>query len=136
MSRLLSPRGRLIIAHFDWILFPGNVVEATERLIERHNPAWSLGGGMGLYPAWLTDVAIAGFVEVETFSFDVRVPYTHESWRGRIRASAGVAASLGPGQVRSFDEDLERLLQNHFPEDPLRVPHRVFALVCKVTQDG
>lgn len=91
---------------------------------------------MGLYPAWLTDVAIAGFVEVETFSFDVRVPYTHESWRGRIRASAGVAASLGPGQVRGFDQDLERLLQNHFPEDPLRVPHRVFALVCKVTQDG
>lgn len=129
--RLLVAGGRLVIAHFDWIPLPGNVVEATERLIERHNPSWNLGGGTGLYPAWLSDVAIAGFVDVETLSFDLRVLYTHEAWRGRIRASAGVAASLGPDQAQSFDEDLERLLQNHFPEDPLQVPHRVFAVVCK-----
>lgn len=131
VSRLLVSGGRLVIAHFDWIPLPGNVVKATERLIERHNPSWNLGGGTGLYPAWLSDVAIAGFVDVETFSFDLRVPYTHEAWRGRIRASAGVAASLGPDPVRSFDQDLERLLQNHFPEDPLQVPHQVFAVVCK-----
>jgi SAM-dependent methyltransferase len=128
--RLLTPGGRLIIAHFDWIPLTGNVVEATESLIESHNPSWTLGGGTGLYPAWLSGVSLAGFVDVETFSFDVRVPYTHEAWRGRIRASAGVAASLGPDQVRSFDGDLERLLRNHFPEDPLQVPHRVFAVVC------
>lgn len=131
MLRLLVAGGRLVIAHFDWIPLPGNVVEATERLIERHNPSWNLGGGTGLYPAWLSDVAIAGFVDVETLSFDLRVLYTHEAWRGRIRASAGVAASLGPDQAQSFDEDLEKLLQNHFPEDPLQVPHRVFAVVCK-----
>ena len=129
-SRLLAPGGRLVIAHFDWIPLPGNVVEATERLIERHNPAWTLGGSMGLYPAWLSDVAVAGFVDAETFSFDVRVPYTHEAWRGRIRASAGVAASLYPDQVKSFDEDLERLLCNRYPEDPLQVPHRVFTVTC------
>ncbi len=128
--RLLTAGGRLVIAHFDWIPLPGNVVEATERLIERHNPAWTLGGGTGLYPAWLSDVALAGFVDVETFSFDVRAPYTHEAWRGRIRASAGVAASLDPDQVQSFDGDLERLLKDNFPEDPLQVPHRVFAVVC------
>ena len=129
--RLLAPGGRLVIAHFDWIPLSGNVVEATERLIEHYNPSWNMGGGMGLYPAWLSDVAIAGFVDIKTFSFDVRVPYTHEAWRGRIRASAGVAASLSPDQVRNFDENLEKLLQNHFPEDPLQVPHRVFAVVCK-----
>lgn len=130
-SRLLVPGGRLVIAHFDWLPLPGNVVEATERLIEHHNPAWTMGGGTGLHPAWLSDVAVAGFVDVETFSFDVLVPYTHEAWRGRIRASAGVAASLGPAQVQSFDEDLERLLQDRYPEDPLQIPHRVFAVVCR-----
>lgn len=135
-SRLLGPGGRLVIAHFDWVPLPGNVVEATEHLIERHNPAWTLGGGTVLYPAWLSDVAIAGFVDVETFSFDVQVPYTHEAWRGRIRASAGVATSLNPEQVQSFDEDLERLLRDRFPEDPLQVPHRVFAVVCRVPQEA
>lgn len=134
--RLLAPDGWLVIGHFDWIPLPGNVVEATERLIESHNPSWNLGGGTGLYPAWLCDVATAGFVDIETFSFDTQVLYTHEAWRGRIRASAGIAASLGPDQVQNFDEDLERLLRDRYPEDPLQVPHRVFAVVCKTPKES
>jgi SAM-dependent methyltransferase len=130
VRRLLVPHGRLVIAHFDWIPLSGNVVEATEKLIEQHNPAWKLGGGTGLYPAWLTDVAIAGFQDIETFSFDVQVPYSHEAWRGRIRASAGVAASLPPEQVARFDAELLELLNGQFPDDPLEVPHRVFAVIC------
>src|SRR5918996_1531463 len=31
--------------------------------------------------------------------FDLEVPYSHEAWRGRIRASAGVGASLSPEGV-------------------------------------
>lgn len=67
---------------------------------------------------------------IETFSFDVEAPYTHEGWRGRIRASAGVAASLPKYGVRRFDRELGSLLDSRFPEDPLGVPHRVWAVVC------
>ena len=58
--RLLAPGGRLAICHFDWLPLPGNVVAATEALIEAHNPAWTLGGGDGFYPAWADDAAGAG----------------------------------------------------------------------------
>jgi SAM-dependent methyltransferase len=75
---LLVPNGWLVIAHFDWIPLPGNVVEATEQLIEQHNPEWTMSGGRGLYSRWLSDVAIAGFYDIETFSFDIFVPYSHE----------------------------------------------------------
>src|SRR5882724_13222223 len=78
--RLLAPRGRLVIAHFDWLPLPGNVVEATEKLIKQHNPEWKLSGGRGVYSRWLGDVAIAGFENIETFSFDVFTPYSHEAW--------------------------------------------------------
>ena len=61
IRRLLVPGGALVIAHFDWIPLPGNVAEATERLIETHNPAWTMGGGSGLPRDWLADVAMAGF---------------------------------------------------------------------------
>jgi SAM-dependent methyltransferase len=133
--RLLIPGGRLVIAHFDWIPLPGNVVEATERLIEQYNPTWSFGGGTGLYPAWLRDVAVAGFTDIETFSFDTPAIYTHTAWRGRIRASAGVAAALPPEQVTQFDAELARLLAERFPEDPLHVPHRVFAVMCRTLSE-
>jgi SAM-dependent methyltransferase len=129
--RLLVAQGFLVIAHFDWIPLPGNVVEATEKLIETHNPAWKLGGGKGIYPAWLRDAGVAGFVDIETFSFDRQAPYSHAAWRGRIRASAGVAASLSPEQVGRFDADLRALLAERFASDPLAVPHRVFAMIAR-----
>ena len=129
--RLLAPGGALVIVHFDWIPLPGNVVEATETLIERHNPAWAYGGGAGVHASRLTDAAIAGFRYIESFSFDVAVPYSHEAWRGRIRASAGIGASLPADKVEAFDRDLAGLLAERFPDDPLAVPHRCFAVVCR-----
>ncbi len=131
VRRLLIPGGQLVIAHFDWLPLPGNVVAATERLIKQHNPAWNMDGGTGLYPAWLTDVAMAGFENIKTFSFDLPVTYSHEDWRGRIRASAGVSASLPPQQVIQFDNELSNLLTQHFPADPLSIPHRVFAVISQ-----
>lgn len=129
--RVLRPGGRLVIAHFDWIPLPGTMVWATEELILRHNPDWKGAGGMGLYPRWLADVVLAGFTDVETFSYDEPVRYSHESWRGRVRASAGIAASLPPDSVARFDRELAALLAERYPQDPQDVPHRVFALTCR-----
>ena len=133
--RVLVGGGSLVIAHFDWVPLSGNVVEATEHLIEHHNPSWEMGGGTGLYPDWLADVSCAGFQVIETFAFDVPVTYSHEDWRGRIRASAGVAASLTTDKVQRFDSELGRHLRYRFPQDPLTVPHRVFAVVCSSPPD-
>jgi SAM-dependent methyltransferase len=127
--RLLRGGGSVLIAHFDWLPLPGSVVEATEALICKHNPRWQFSGGTGIYPAWFADLAGAGFIGLESFSFDIDQPYSHEAWRGRIRASAGVAASLDPEAVARFDDEHAALLQRHFAQHPLQVPHRVFALV-------
>ena len=128
VGRILVAGGRLVIAHFDWLPLTGNVVTMTERLIEAHNPSWHLGNASGLYPPWLTDAAEGGFENLETFSFDVDLPYTHEAWRGRIRASAGIGASLPAEEVASFDAELAAMLRRHWPLEPLLVPHRVWAL--------
>ena len=130
-SRILHPDGRIVIAHFDWIPLSGNVVRATEQLIEKHNPSWKYGNLLGMHPRWLRDLGEAAFREIEAFAYDVNVPYTAEAWRGRIRASAGVGASLGPDAVTRFDQALERLLAERFPAAVLSIPHRVFAVIAK-----
>ena len=131
VRRLLRPQGWLVIAHFDWIPLIGNVVAATEDLIYRYNPNWDMHAGTGLYPAWLADVAQAGFESLVTFSYDVWQRYSHAAWRGRIRASAGVAASLPPERVAEFDAELAKLLARRFQDDPLEIHHRVWALLCR-----
>lgn len=129
--RLLVPGGRMCIVHFDWLPLPGNVAEATEQLILGYNHRWALAGSTGLYPPWLTDLRAAGFGEVETFSFDVDVPFSHKAWRGRVRASSGVGPSMSRGKVVRFDEKLRLLLLARFPKEPLFVPHRLWAIVCR-----
>jgi SAM-dependent methyltransferase len=131
--RLLVPGGRLVIAHFDWIALPGNIVELTEEVMVRYNPAYDpkrLGFGVGMYPAWLRDAAGAGFHSIETFSFDVTVGYSHADWRGRVRASAAIGVKLAAEVVQRFDEEHAARLRERFPGDPVGVPHRVFALVA------
>jgi len=131
VTRLLKPNGRLVICHFDWIPLPGNVVEATEALIRAHNPAWRMFGGSGIYPQWAVDAGRAGFRELEMFAYDHSQPISHEAWRGRIRASAGVGASLSPEAVMEFDAELAKILRERFSDEPLSVPHRVFAMIVK-----
>lgn len=129
LRRLLKPEGHVVIAHFDWLPLPGNVVEATERLIERFNPSWTMAGGVGMYPQWLLDLGTDGFTNLQSFTFDVHAPYTQEAWRGRIRASAGVSASLSPDKVAEFDEELRKLLIVRGEPEQMAIPHRVFVLI-------
>ena len=70
----------------------------------------------------------AGFQNIKSFHYDEDVPYSHEGWRGRIRASAGVAASLSPEKVVEFDAELAHVLKDESPEPEMRIPHRVFAV--------
>ncbi len=127
--RLLRAEGKIVIAHFDWIPINQNVVQFTEQLIIKHNPNWLMGGGSGIYPVWFADLTCAGFKHLECYTFDIDVEYSHEAWRGRIRASAGVAAALEASKVSLFDQDLKQMLKANFPADPLLIPHRVFTLI-------
>jgi SAM-dependent methyltransferase len=135
-SRILRPDGRILIAHFDWIPLPGNLVEATEKLILAHSPGWAGAGGMGVYPLWLRDLGEAGFRDIEIFSYDLDVPYTPEAWRGRVRASGGVGGTLSEERVAAFDREFESLLRERFPAQVLRVHHRVFAVVADAPGRG
>jgi SAM-dependent methyltransferase len=128
VRRLLVPGGRVVLCSRDYLVLPGNVCEASEELVLAYNPGWPMAGSSGTHEEWAAD--LTGFTGLETFTFDVDVPYTHEAWRGRMRSSNGVGASLPTERVAAFDEDLARLLRDRFPEDPMPVPHRVFAMVA------
>jgi SAM-dependent methyltransferase len=127
-KRVLKPGGALLVCHHDWMPDPGSVAHASEFLIEAHNPRWRMGRGSGMYPAWSDDLRLAGFTGLAFAGFDHETVYSHEDWRGRIRASNGVGAAMTPDAVARFDAEHAALLKTRFPEDPLRVPHRVFAI--------
>ncbi|BDU09830.1 hypothetical protein PRtIB026_A28960 [Pseudomonas sp. RtIB026] len=128
--RVLHEGGMLVISHFDWLPIKNTVVAETEKLILQYNPRWAMAGTTGMYPQWCEDLTLAGFEEIRTQSFDTKVEYTHERWRGRIRASAGVAASLPAEEVSDFDDALAKMLKMRFSEQPMQLLHRVWTLIC------
>jgi SAM-dependent methyltransferase len=133
--RVLKPGGRLIIARLDWLTIPGGVAQATENLITAHNPMWTGPIGRNERALWPADVAEAGFTVADTISFELVTSYSHAAWRGRIRASSGVAASLPPERVAAFDAAHAEMLRTRFSEDPLSVPHSINAVVCRAPSE-
>lgn len=126
--RVLKPGGVLVIAHFSYLAEQSDAASQTEDLILQHNPSWPLAGTDGRYGKWRAHMEPAGFADLKEYDYDEDIPYTHEEWRGRMRACNGVLALKNPDRIRQFDQDLERLLKKDFPLQPLKIPHRVFVL--------
>ena len=127
--RALVPGGRLVVAQQTWIPFPGNMPEVAERMLSLYGRSATSGDGSGLHPSWLRDLGVAGFRDLETFSFDGSVTSSHETWRARIRARAIATGALAAKDVPAFDRDLRRLLEAKFA-DPIEVPHRVWVIMA------
>ena len=124
--RVLAQGGRLLICSFSYLPLPGSVAGRTEALVLGHNPGWSKAGWPGIHPEQVQALDRGGFTDVESFSYIVDVPFSHDGWRGRMRTCSGVGSSLGPEQVERFDTALAEMLAREFPGE-LSVPHRVFA---------
>jgi SAM-dependent methyltransferase len=123
VRRVLRPGGWFVLCHLNWLITPGGVALASEQLVLEHNPAWQgadMDGRVPVRPGW-DGLELGGF-----FVYDEDLPYTHEAWRGRMRACRGVSATLDADAVAAFDADHARVLKARFP-DPMRVPHRIDA---------
>ena len=127
--RLLKPGGWLMICSQDWLPVGDNIVARTEAILQRHNPQWPYGGLDGVKPGFVRDLRNAGFQSIESVSNDFDIPYSHQAWCGRLRASAGVSGSLSPDQVKAFDAELGAMLARDFPEQPMQVAHCLFAVM-------
>jgi SAM-dependent methyltransferase len=127
VARLLRPNGQVLIAYLSYLSDPGTVGAETESLVLKHNRGWQLAGSDGRPVQFAEDVQALGPVEI--FDFDLDLSFTHESWRGRLRACNGVFV-MPSEAVAAFDADLAAMLAGRYP-NPMLVPHRIFGIVAK-----
>ena len=127
VRRVLVPGGRLVTSHLCWLPRLDDVARRTEELILRFNPQWTAADWSGDVPA-VPPWSVGNARVVAHFVSDMPLPFTHESWRGRIRACRGVAAALSPDEVAAFDAAHAELLSATVPER-FDVLHRVDAHV-------
>ncbi len=108
--RLLAPGGVLVISHFSFLPRLDPIVAASEKLVLQFNPDWNGADWHGRVPAepnWAKPYFdLTGF-----FVYDEGIPFTRESWRGRMRALRGIGASLAADQIDRFDSEHAKLLE-------------------------
>ena len=115
LAKLLKPAGRLLILYMAWLPLEDMIAGKSEELVLKYNPSWS-GAGEMRHPIWIPDVAYEYFEMEEHEEYDLKVPFTKESWHGRMKACRGVGASLTQEELAGWDEEHRKLLDGIAPD--------------------
>lgn len=113
--RLLKKDGRLLFLCMEWLPFEDEIAAASERLVLQYSPNWT-GGCAVMHPIEVPDCYTPYFEPVSHEEFRLRVPFTRESWNGRMKACRGVGASLTEREIAAWEEEHKKLLADIAPE--------------------
>ena len=129
VCRVLKTNGQLLVSHFSFMPHLDPVVRASEALVLKYNADWSgadWDGYIPPYPRWARE----HFDLTGLFVYDEQIPFSRDSWRGRMRALRGIAASLSEDQVSAFDKEHEVLLSD-IASTQFDIWHRIHAHVFR-----
>ncbi len=115
LADLLKPQGKLVILYMAWLPYEDKIAGKSEEMILKYSPKWS-GSGEKRHEIWVPDVAYKYFDKIDHEEYDLKVPFTKESWHGRVRASRGIGASLNSEELARWDAEHRALLDNIAPE--------------------
>ena len=115
LARMLKEDGKLLILYMAWLPFEDRIAGASEDLVLKYSPNWS-GAGETRKPIWIPDVVYETFEMEEHQEYDIMVPFTKETWHGRMRACRGVGASLSKEELERWDKEHRDLLEQIAPE--------------------
>lgn len=128
IHRFLKENGHFLILFMAWLPYESEIAKTSEELILKYNPEWT-GGGMKRYtlkePEWSKGL----FTLSDAITYTVDVPFTRESWNGRIKACRGIDASLPKNKIAEFEKEHLSYLSTQ-PES-FTIPHYVSILDLK-----
>lgn len=116
LHRMLKKGGKFVILYMAWLPFEDKIANASEELVLKYNPDWN-GARETRKPMWVPDEYLEHFEVTHREEYDVKLPFTRETWNGRMKACRGVAASLSEDKVREWEEEHMNLLSQIAPEE-------------------
>lgn len=116
LHRMLKNGGKVALLYMAWLPFEDKIAGESERLVLEYNPEWT-GCKETRHEIFIPEVYDGFFRRVNSEVFDVKVPFTRESWNGRIKACRGIGASLSEEEISRFDKEHIELLKKIAPEE-------------------
>lgn len=113
--RMLKQDGRILILYMAWLPYEDRIAAASEELVLKYNPNWS-GAGETMHPIYIPDCYKEKFKLVYHEEYPLNVPFTRESWNGRIKACRGIGASLTEEEITLWEQEHKKLLEETAPD--------------------
>lgn len=115
LHRILKPNGRILVLYMAWLPFEDKIAGESEKLVLKYSPNWS-GAGETRHPIDIPDCYKEKFELVYHEEYPLYVPFTRESWNGRMKACRGVGASLTETEIASWEQEHVALLEKIAPD--------------------
>lgn len=116
LANIIKKDGRLLILYMAWLPFEDRIAQLSEELVLKYSPDWS-GAGETRHPIWIPDCMYDYFELVSQEEYDVMVPFTRETWHGRMKACRGVGASLSEKELISWETEHKKIMEEIAPKE-------------------
>ena len=124
--RVLKKNGVLIIAYMQWLPKESEITDKSLSLVKKYNPDWDCFGDR--IEVENSALVLDGFRKKEFLDFDCDIPFTRESWNGRMTACRGIEPSLSPEKVKMFSDEHLNMLKD-CADEKFTLKHQI-AIFC------
>lgn len=114
-ARVLKSGGKVLLLCMQWLPYEDPIAHASEELVLQYNPNWS-GAGERKHPIAIAEEWLDDFTVTHQMEIDLDVPFTRESWNGRMKACRGIGSSLPPEKIAAWEAEHLQLLEQLAPE--------------------
>lgn len=116
LCRMLKQGGNILVLYMAWLPFEDKIAGASENLVLKYNPDWN-GCGETIHPIYIPDCYNEKFDLVYHEEYPIKVPFTRESWHGRIKACRGIGASLNETEIAMWEKEHKKMLAEIAPAE-------------------
>ena len=114
--RFLKPDGMFVKVSMIWLPFEDPIAEKTEEMVLKYNPDWT-GAHFKRRKLQVADWSKELFEPRILLTYDARINFTRDTWRGRIRTCRGMgASSISHDAKQQFEREFKEYLETNVPE--------------------
>ena len=114
IHNVLKKNGYFCILWMGWLPYEDDIARMSEELVLKYNPSWTGAGAKR--PAMDNpsyDWTVPLYKVKNSILYDIKVPFTKDSWHGRIKACRGIgASSLSDEAIKEFETEHIAMLAN------------------------
>ena len=117
IKRIIKPNGTFVKIYMSYML-TDELANESHNLVKKLNENWTPGA------SGAKDIYNHPFENGEIETFECKIPFTRESWHGRMLACRGTMASMDEDTLNKWNKEHLKLLEK-YPEE-FEIKHKVY----------